>query len=80
MVDCYHYDGKTLMGKRYLVDFGDRGLLFEWLKELGLKEDNEEKCGIRLDNRLVINVIKRQAELEEVIFGKNMIHSEQSNF
>jgi hypothetical protein len=74
MVDCYLYDGKTLMDKRYLVDFGDRGLLFEWLKGLEMREDNEEKCGIRLDNRLVINVIKRQDELEEVIFGNNVLH------
>ena len=83
MIDCYHYDGKTLIGKRYLVDFGDKGQLFKWLNELGLKGDNEEKCGIRLDNRLVINIIKRQAELEEVIFGNKILHyahSEQNNF
>jgi hypothetical protein len=32
--------------------------------------DEEEKCGIKLDNRLAISIMRRQNWLESIVFGK----------
>ena len=42
------------------MDFKNETQLLMWLKRVGGVKQ-EEKCGIRLDNRLVISVMRRQS-------------------
>ena len=58
------------MDKRYSIDLNNEIQLGKWLEKQ--KVGNEEKCGIRLDNRLVITIMRREGWLRELVFGKEV--------